>query len=342
VTPSNVDISELLARAGEDAEGHRARAYRSAARAALMWAEEAWELAVEGRSLTELERIGPSLARRVRAWIEEGREPVERPRVRYDFTSFAAARALVATQPERGAIRGDLQMHTTFSDGVDELESMVSHGVDRGYAYVAITDHSKGLRIAKGMDEAGLARQAEVIARLNATLANGGTEFRVLRGIEMNIDSEGAGDMEPDALEGLDFVIGSFHSALRAAEDQTPRYLAALRNPHVDVIGHPRGRKYNLRPGLVADWDRVLDEAARMGKAVETNAYPDRQDLNREILAGAAERDVWISIGTDAHDVSEMRFVDVGIAAAMEGGVRPERVLNYLTADELTAWRRSR
>jgi histidinol phosphatase-like PHP family hydrolase len=339
---ANTDVAELLARAGADAEGHRARAYVGAARTALMWEEEAADLVAQERPLTELERIGPSLARRVREWIERDQAVPEAPAVRRDFSGFAAARRALARAPERAALRGDLQMHTVYSDGAETVADMALEGAARGYDYVAITDHSQGLKVAGGMDEATLARQAEEIARVNRALSDEGVPLVVLHGLEMNIGLAGEGDMEPAALAGLDLVLGSFHSALRRAEDQTDRYLAALRNPLIDVIGHPRGRKFNTRLGLVADWRRVLEEAVARGKAVETDAYPDRQDLNRDILRIAAELDAFVSIGTDAHNTSEMRFVDVGVAATLEAGVRPERILNYLSAEELERWRAER
>jgi DNA polymerase (family X) len=144
--------------------------------------------------------------------------------------------------------------------------------------------------------------------------------------------------MELGALAPLDLVLGSFHSALRRAEDQTQRYLAALRNPFVDVIGHPRGRKYNLRLGLQADWGRVADAAAAAGVALETNAYPNRQDLSVELLECVRDAGGWVSIGTDAHDPSEMRFVDIGVAATLEAGIPRDRVLNVLSRDELLEW----
>jgi histidinol phosphatase-like PHP family hydrolase len=340
---ANTDLSELLARRAGETAGHRARAYGVAARVALMWSEEASDVLAAGRSLTELERIGPSLARRIESWLEEDAPVPARPEVRRDFSSFAAARRVLAGASDRPRLRADLQMHTTFSDGDDSIEGMAVTGLQRGYEYIAITDHSdRGLRVVRGMDEETLARQGEEIDGLNAMLAARGAGLAVLKGLEMNIDEEGGGDMDPEALAGLDLVIGSFHSALRRAEDQTARYVAALRNPCVDLIGHPRGRKYDDRVGLVAEWRRVLEEAAAQGKALETNAYPDRQDLNREILGIAAELEVWISIGTDAHDTNEMRFVDVGVAAALEAGVRPERILNYLSREELAQWRQRR
>jgi DNA polymerase (family 10) len=333
---ANTDIAELLARAGKEAEGHRARAYSSAARAALLWPEEAAALVAAGRSLTELERIGPGLARRVRAWIEEDPAAPEPPPERRDFLSFAAARELVARRGVR--LRGDLQMHTTYSDGRNSVAEMAEAAVQRGYDYIAVTDHSKGLAVAGGIDEATLAAQGLEIERVNAELRARGQALRVLRGLEMNLDVAGRGDMDPAALAPLDIVVGSFHSALRRSEDQTARCVAALRNPHVHVIGHPRGRRFNARVGIAADWERVLEVSAEAGVAMETNAFPDRQDLNVELLRVIAATGGWVSIGSDAHNTDEMRFVDIGVAAALRAGIGEDRILNLLGPGELAEW----
>lgn len=335
---TNVDIAELLARKGEGAEGHRARAYVGAARAALLWDEEAADLVAQDRSLTELERIGPSLARRVRSWIEDEPEVPEPPPERRGFSSFARAKVVVGANPSWRGLRGDLQMHTVHSDGMESVEDMARAGLRRGYDYVAITDHSKGLKIAGGMDEAALATQGAEIADLNDRLAAEGAPLTVLRAIEMNVDAEGAGDMDAEALRGLDLVLGSFHSQLRRTEDQTRRYIAAVDNPDVHVIGHPRGRKFHSRLGLSARWKEVFDAAASCGKAVEIDSFPDRQDLDVELLMEVRDAGGWVSISTDAHNTSEMRFIDIGIAAAIRAGIARDRVLNYLTRDELLQW----
>ena len=334
---TNSQVAELLARAAEDAEGHRARAYASAARTALLWEEEVADVVAQGRSPAELERVGPSLSRRISRWIEDDPAVPEPPEIRRGFLSFAEARAFLHRSGD-APINGDLQMHTAYSDGQATIDEMALTGAARGYRYIAVTDHSKGLRIARGIDESTLARQAREVSALNERLAAEGIEFSVLRSIEMNIDPEGNGDIEAEALVRLDLVLGSFHSALRRSEDQTDRYLAALRNPHVDVIGHPRGRKYNFRLGLRADWPRVAAAAAAAGVALETNAYPNRQDIDVGLLELVRDAGGWVSIGTDAHDPTEMRFVDIGVAAAAKAGIPRSRILNALTRDELLAW----
>jgi DNA polymerase (family 10) len=144
--------------------------------------------------------------------------------------------------------------------------------------------------------------------------------------------------MEADALSRLDLVLGCFHSALRKKEDQTERYLAALRNPGMQILGHPRGRIYNFRLGLTADWRRVFDLAAELDKAVEIDAYPDRQDLSGDLVRLAANAGCRISIGTDSHGPTQLRFMEFGLASALLAGVKRDRILNFMTAEELLDW----
>jgi histidinol phosphatase-like PHP family hydrolase len=157
----------------------------------------------------------------------------------------------------------------------------------------------------------------------------------------MNLNPRGEGDMSPDSLQSLDVVLGSFHSALRTTKDQTERYLAALRNPHIHILGHPRGRIYNFRIGLKADWPRVFAEAARLDKALEIDCYPDRQDLNVDLLKLAREHGTRISLGTDAHHAWQLEFIDLGLAAAIHAKITADRILNFMPILELKAWAKS-
>jgi histidinol phosphatase-like PHP family hydrolase len=147
--------------------------------------------------------------------------------------------------------------------------------------------------------------------------------------------------MEPDFLRRLDLVLGCFHSALRKKDDQTERYLAALRNPDIQILGHSRGRIYNYRLGLNADWQQVFDLAAELDKAVEIDGYPDRQDLSCDLLAIAKKSGCRISLGTDAHDPLQLRFMDYSLASALNAGIHLERILNFMTAQELKDWARA-
>ena len=296
-------------------------------------------LVAQNRSLTELRGIGPFIEKQIRNWFDEALLE------RNQFLHFVAisSRWLKRDAFSRNILpgpklRGDLQMHSRWSDGSGTIAEMADAAKERSYDYIAITDHSKGLKIAGGIDERALKRQGVEIAKVNAALSRSGSQLSVLRSIEMNLNPRGEGDMSPDSLRSLDLVLGSFHSALRTTEDQTERYLAALRNPHVHILGHPRGRIYNFRIGLKADWPRVFAEAARLDKALEIDCYPDRQDLNVELLKIARDHGTRISLGTDAHHGWQLEFVDLGLAAALSAKIPSDRILNFMPILELKAW----
>lgn len=341
-TRSNGALAELLARSAQEEDGHRRRALRRAARAALLWPGEAAVVVGGGGSLTDLPGVGPWVARRIRTWLEDPPPPPDPPPLRSGFLTMAECRSVLAGHPRLERPRGDLQMHTTWSDGRASLDDMVEAAAARGYRYVAVTDHSQGLRIAHGMDEATLVAQGQAIDELNRRLADEGRRFTVLRSLEMNLSPDGQGDMDPDVLAGLDLVLGAFHSRLRVTEDQTARYLAAVANPAVDVLAHPRGRRWDARLGLRADWPRVFEAAAAAGVALEIDTFPDRQDLDVERARMAAEAGAFVSIGTDAHRPSELASMELGLATAAMAGVPTERILNFMELEELLRWARER
>jgi histidinol phosphatase-like PHP family hydrolase len=261
------------------------------------------------------------------------------PSIRRDFLSLADARRALGVRPDwTEKLRGDLQMHTRWSDGSGRVAEMAEAAAKRSYEYIAITDHSKTLKIAGGIDERALKRQGAEIPKVNVAPSKPVPHMTVLRSIEMNLNPRGEGDMSPDSLRSLDLVLGSFHSALRKTEDQTERYLAALRNPHVHILGHPRGRIYNFRIGLKADWPGVFAEAARLDKALEIDCYPDRQDLNIALLKIARGQGTRISLGTDAHHPWQLEFIDLGLAAALRAKIPADRILNFMPILELKAW----
>jgi histidinol phosphatase-like PHP family hydrolase len=339
VTLTNGEISELLALTAGGHEGNKQRAARRAAHSALTWPVEVGELVDGHGDVRSLRSVGPWIATLIEAWLADPPEPPPPGELRAGFRSYAWARDVLRQEPSwREAVRGDLQMHTTFSDGSLSVAAMARAGVDRGYEYISITDHSKGLAIAGGMDESVLARQAEDIANVNLALEAAGSDLRVLRSLEMNLGTAGEGDMERDAVRRLDVVIGSFHSQLRSKDDQTERYLAGLRNPDIQILGHPRCRMWNRRTGMKADWKRVFEEAASLDKAIEVDAHPNRQDIDIDLLGLARESGVRISIGTDAHNSEEMRFMDIGLAAVAEAHIPRERILNYMPAGKLLEW----
>jgi histidinol phosphatase-like PHP family hydrolase len=337
---TNADLSELLWRAGQDEAGHRRQALERASRAARFWSEEASDLVDADRSLTELPNVGPWVGAKIHEWLDESPPIPEPPEIRRGFLTLSQVRAVLNAAPDwERSPHADLQMHTTDSDGSLPLRGMVEAARDIGRSFVAVTDHSQGLRIANGMDAARLAAQGLAIDRLNAELAGQGDPFRVLRSMEMDVLPDGSSDMEPDALAGLDIVLGAFHSRLRVPDDQTERYLAALRNPDVQILAHPRARMFGKRAGCVADWPKVFDEAARTGKALELDATPARQDLDVELARLAMRSGVrWFSIGSDAHAAAELGALPFGLATAVLAEIPRDRILNYRSADFVQKW----
>jgi histidinol phosphatase-like PHP family hydrolase len=315
---SNTEIAELLAKQAQRETGILSRAFRRAARSAFVWPENVTNLAAQNRSLTELRGIGPFIEKQIRRWLDKPpRLSTKIPAIRQDFISLAEAKQLLARKPAWAKnLRGDLQMHTRWSDGSGTIAEMADAAKERSYDYIAITDHSKGLKIAGGINERALKKQGFEIAKINNSVLKDGAKLTVLHSIEMNLNSRGEGDMSPKSLLPLDLVLGSFHSSLRTLEAQTERYLAALRNPNIQILGHPRGRIYNYRIGLSADWPRVFAGASELDKALEIDCYPDRQDLNVGLLEVAREHGTRISIGTDAHHPWQLQFIELGFVQA--------------------------
>jgi histidinol phosphatase-like PHP family hydrolase len=337
---SNTDIAELLAQQAERETGILWRAFRRAARSAFLWPENVTDLAAQNRPLTELRGIGPFIAKQIRRWIDKPPQLSKRiPEIRRDFISLADARRLLAIKPPWSKrLRGDLQMHTRWSDGFGTIAEMADAANERSYEYIAITDHSKGLKIAGGIDERTLRKQGLEIAKVNGLASKLAGRVIVLRSVEMNLSLRAEGDMSPQALSALDLVLGSFHSSLRIIEDQTDRYLAALRNPNIQILGHPRGRIYDYRLGLKADWPRVFAEAAKLDKALEIDCYPDRQDLNVDLLKIARQHGMRISLGTDAHHPWQLEFIELGLAAALRAKIPAERIVNFMPILDLKSW----
>ncbi len=335
----NFEIAELLAQAGEDAKPPLNKAYRRASRKAMLWVDEASHLHQAGRPLTELPGVGPYLEKIIRRWIESPPLVPSPPDIRSNFLTRTQVRFILEKKPSWAALaKGDLQMHTLWSDGSGSIWEMAEAGDARGYEYIAITDHSKGLKIAGGIDEQQLEQQAAEIASVNDSLRVAGQIIRVLHSIEVNLSVSGDVDMSASSLDKLDLVLGCFHSALRKKDDQTERYVAALHNPTIHILGHPRGRIYNFRLGLSADWLRVFSVAAELDKAVEIDSYPDRQDLSGDLLKLAGKAGCRISIGTDSHGPSQLEFIEFGLAAALKAKINPERILNFMSRKELLGW----
>jgi histidinol phosphatase-like PHP family hydrolase len=335
---TNGDIAELLWRASETADtDRRKRALRRAAYAAIwQWTEEAADLRERGKRFTELRLVGPWIAQFLDGWFADDVGPPDRPPIRAGFLTLTEVRATLARHPEwRAGYCGDLQVHTTWSDGAGTPLEMATAAAGRGYAYVAFTDHTKGLPIAGGMNEESVRRQWAELKEVGRQMRRG---FTILRSLEMNLSLTGEGDMDPALLEELDLLVAAFHSKLRVTTDETARYLRAVANPHMNVLAHPRNRRYGVRLGLVADWAAIARAAAERDLALEIDSWPDRQDLDVASLHAVAEAGGRVAIDTDAHSVDELAFVDFGLAAAVRAGIRRDRVINFLPVDDLRAW----
>jgi DNA polymerase (family 10) len=337
---TNADLGELLWGASREEADHRRRALERASRASRFWPEEARDVAESGRTLTELKSVGPWVGARILAWLEDPPPVPEPDETRRGFLTYAEVRRALEADPEWESIPcADLQMHTTWSDGSLSLGEMVEAARTLGRSYVAITDHSQALAIAHGMTAEQLEAQGRAIGAMNEEFERDGDPFRVLRSMEVDLFADGRIDMDEASLGSLDLVLGAFHSALRSKEDETERYLAALRQPSLHVLAHPKARMYGRRVGLVADWRRVFAEAARLGRALELDATVWRQDLSVELATIAQEEGVrWFSIGSDAHSAFELEFLTFGMATATLAGIPRERILNYRPVDFLRSW----
>jgi DNA polymerase (family 10) len=228
-------------------------------------------------------------------------------------------------------VRGDLQMHTTWSDGRNSVEEMLRACADRGYEYFAITDHSQALAMTGGLDEGRLREQWEEMDEVVGR--NDG--IRLLRSLEVDILEDGTLDLSDEMLEALDLVVVSVHSKFGLEPDaQTERILAAVRHPQTDILAHPTGRLINRREPYAFDLEAVLETAAGEGVAVELNAHPDRLDLKDTHLVRAAELGVKIVISTDAHRREHLELMRYGVEQARRAWLEPDDVLNTLPLDD--------
>ncbi|MEK3890454.1 DNA polymerase/3'-5' exonuclease PolX [Bacillus sp. FSL K6-3431] len=227
-------------------------------------------------------------------------------------------------------IKGDLHMHTTWSDGAFSLEEMIDACRRKGYQYMAITDHSRYLRIANGLTVDRLKKQNEEIRDLNEKYK----DILILSGIEMDILPDGTLDYEDDLLAELDIVIASIHSSFSQPRKKImERLKAAFENPHVDIIAHPTGRLIGRRDGYDVDMEQLIQMAKATNTALELNANPERFDLSAKYLRKAQEAGVNIIINTDAHNIKSLDFMDLGVSTARKGWIRSTSVLNTLDAE---------
>jgi len=228
-------------------------------------------------------------------------------------------------------LRGDVHMHTIETDGKNTIEEMAEAARERGYEYMAITDHSKNLAMANGLDDARavqhIVRIREVDKKLNAQKKS----IRVLAGIEVDILADGSLDLSDSVLEQMDLVIASVHSHFnQEASEMTDRLLKAISNKRVSILGHPTGRQLLRRDAYAMDMEALLDAAARQKVAMELNSYPERLDLNDRHLRMAKERGVKIVINTDSHHTSHMAKVRYGVLQARRAWLAKDDVLNTL------------
>jgi putative hydrolase len=328
--------------------------YKRAAKAVLSLDVPIDTLLQPDGTLRKIPNIGPSSSRIIlevlttgtsptveRAIAEAGKtgEVEARRDLRHHFLSHsqvaAALRNGALTGPTLASYRGDLQMHSVWSDGSQTLEQIVEGGLERGYSYSAVTDHSYGLPIARGVSMADLARQHEEIDRINAKHRG---RFRLLKGVEANIRADGSVDMTADELRRLEIVVAAPHSALRSRADQTARMVRAVEAPGVNILGHPRGRMYGSRPGVSAHWPKVFRRAAQTGVAVEIDGDPARQDIDYELASAAVKAGCLFALDSDAHSTRELQYSETSIAHARLAGVPEERVINTWPVERLLEW----
>jgi putative hydrolase len=332
--------------------------YKRAASAVLSLERPLAELRLSNGTLEKIPGIGPASSRVILEVLDMGTSPtVERAvelsgraaeiqtrrALRMHFLSRAEVVRILSDPafdgPRPGDYHGDLQMHSEWSDGSPTLEEIGEACVARGYHFAAVTDHSYGLKIAGGMSMGAAAEQWQVIDRLNATW---GERFRLIRGIEANIGSDGALDLSADEAAQFELVLAAPHSRLRKTEDQTARLLAAIRTPHVHVLAHPRGRISGSRAGVVARWIEVFHEAARQGVAIEVDGDPARQDLDHTLAAQALTAGCLFALDSDAHTTLQLRYADTALAHARLAGIPADRIVNCWETERLLAWLRRR
>ncbi|MGM0853365.1 MAG: DNA polymerase/3'-5' exonuclease PolX [Bacillota bacterium] len=229
-------------------------------------------------------------------------------------------------------IKGDLHMHTTWSDGAFSIEEMVEACRAKGYQYMAITDHSQYLRVANGLTTERLLKQIDEIKEINKKY----DDIEILSGIEMDILPDGTLDYEDDILEKVDLVIASIHSSFSQTQEKImERLTTALKSAHVDIIAHPTGRIIGRREGYDVDMDLLIELAKETDTALELNANPNRLDLSAENIRKAQEQNVKLVINTDAHSIDHLEFMKVGIGTARKGWIKKDSVINTWDKKEL-------
>jgi putative hydrolase len=325
-------IAFLLERSREPT--YRVRAFRTASRVLSALPDEEVRERARAGTLETLKGVGPKTAQVVREALE-GRIPGYLEKLEGEAGNVPAP----GGERLRALLRGDCHLHSDWSDGGSPIEEMGRAAAGLGHEWAVLTDHSPRLSVARGLSPERLRRQLEVVAELNETWA----PFRLLTGIECDILDDGSLDQEPELLDQLDVVVVSVHSKLRMdARSMTRRMVAAVRDPHADVLGHCTGRLVTGRgrPASEFDADEVFAACAESGTAVEINSRPERLDPPRRLLRTALEAGVLFSVDTDAHAPGQLDWQLHGCARAEECGVPPERVVTTWSMRELLAWTR--
>ena len=257
------------------------------------------------------------------------------PEVREGADSFERAKSGTEGLVTPGDIRGDLHMHTTWSDGAATLRRMAAAAADRGYDYVAVTDHSPSTGVVAGLDAARLRAQAAEIAQVQEELP----QIRILRGCEVDILPDGTLDLDDEALAELDLVVASVHSSLdMSGARMTRRIVSALENPFVDILGHPTGRQLGRRLPCAFDLEEILRSAAALDVAVEVNASPRRLDLDHRGLRRCGELGVDVVVASDAHSVAQLDNIRYGVDQARRGWLQAHQIVNAKSRGQLSAW----
>ncbi len=228
---------------------------------------------------------------------------------------------------EYGDLKGDLHIHTIYSDGIDTIENMVIKALELEYEYIAITDHSKRLKVANGMDEKKLLQQIEEIEKLQKKYS----QIKILKGAEVDILEDGSLDFEDEILNRLDIVVGAIH--YKFTGDQTERLLKAL--DKINILAHPLNRIINKREEIKADWEKIFKKAAKLNVAIEINSQPDRLDLSDTYIKMAKDIGCKFVINSDAHNVNMLQFVKYGINQARRGWAQKEDVVNTYSLKNL-------
>lgn len=262
------------------------------------------------------------------AWIE--------PELREDRGEIEAAQEKSLPKLiEESEIRGDLHVHSNWSDGSSPIEEVARAAQRRGYQYIAICDHTKSLKITHGLDEARLMKQMEEIDRLNEKMKG----FQILKGTEVDILNDGRLDLSEKILEKLDVVVASVHSGFKQDRERiTQRILKALESPYVHILGHPTGRLLGARDPYEVEMDEVMKAAKRFGKALEINAYFERLDLDDLHCRKAKEMGIRVVIGTDSHHIDQMWMMSLGVGVARRGWLQTQDILNALSLKDFLKW----